>query len=113
MSVCDRYRGHHIPLNGVAIKMITILTIKKYRKSSGNYDSYLIFNLEQFFHCHLFVLGDPPGSVHTPEAAATAVLVEKNVIKLDVDKGDAWRQHFIMTVSSDSASEEEPQGQQL
>lgn len=75
-------------------------------KSPGNYDSYLIFNLEQFLHRHLFVLGDPPGSVHTPEAAAATVLVEEDVIELDLHKGGAWRQHLIMTLSTNSASEE-------
>lgn len=102
----DGYRSHHIPLNGVAIKMITILTIKKYMKSPGNYDSYLIFNLEQFFHRHLFVLGDPPGSVHTSEAAAATVLVEVDIIELDLHERGAWRQHLIMTLSTNSASEE-------
>lgn len=104
----DGYRSHHIPLNGGAIKMITILTIKKYiMKSPGNYDSYLVFNLEQFFHCHLFVLGDPPGSVHAPEAASATVLVEEDIIELDLHEGGAWRQHLIMTLSADSASEKD------
>ncbi len=86
--------------------MITTLTIKKYiMKSPGNYDSYLVFNLEQFFHCHLFVLGDPPGSVNASEAAAAAVLVEVDIIELDLHEGGAWRQHLIMTLSTDSASE--------
>ena len=98
------------PLNGVAIKMITTLTIKKYMKSPSNYDSYLVFNLEQLFHCHLFVLGDPPGSVHTSEAATAAVLVEVDVIKLDLHEGGAWRQHLIMTLSNNSASEEDHRG---
>lgn len=101
----DGCRSHYIPLNEVAIKMITILTIKKYMKSTGNYDSYLIFNLEQFFHRHLFVLGDPPGSVHTSKAAATTVLVEVDVIELDLHEGGAWRRHLIMTLSTKSASE--------
>lgn len=79
----DGYRSHHIPLNGLAIKMITILTIKKYMKSSGNYEPYLIFNLEQFFHRHLFVRGDPLGSVNASEASAATSLVEQNVVKLD------------------------------
>ena len=104
MTMSDTYGSHHIPLNGAAIKMITTLTIKKYMKSSGNYDSYLVFDLEQLFHRHLFVLGDPPGSVHTPEAATAAVLEENNVIKLDMHEGGAWRQHLIMTLSSNSAS---------
>lgn len=91
--------------NGVAIKMITILTIKKYMKSPSNYDSYLIFNLEQFFHCHLFVLGDPTGSVHAAKAAAATVLVEEDIIKLDLHEGGAWRQHLIMALSTNSASE--------
>lgn len=101
----DGHRSHHIPLNGVAIKMITILTIKKYMKSPGNYDSYLVFNLEQFFHCHLFVLGDPSCSVHTSEAAAATVLIEEDIIKLDLHEGGAWRQHLIMALSTNSASE--------
>lgn len=113
MTMSDGYRSHYIPLKwGVAIKMITTLTIKKYMKSRGNYDSYLVFNLEQFFHCHLFVLGDPPGSVHTPEAAAATVLVEADVIKLDLHKGAAWRQHLIMTLSTDSAPEGEITGRE-
>lgn len=74
-------------------------------KSPGNYDSYLVFDLEQFLHRHLFVLGDPPGSVHTPEAAAAAVLVEVDVIELDLHEGGAWRRHLIMTLSTSSASE--------
>lgn len=73
-------------------------------KSPGNYDSYLVFNLEQFFHCHLFVLGDPPGSVHTPKAAAATVLVKKDVIKLDLHEGGTGRRHLIMTLSTNSAS---------
>lgn len=73
-------------------------------KSPGNYDSYLVFNLEQLFHCHLFVLGDPPGSVHTPEAAAATVLIENDVIKLDLHEGGTGRRHLIMTLSTDSAS---------
>ena len=85
--------------------MITILTIKKYMKSPGNYDSYLVFDLEQFLHCHLFVPGDPPGSVDTPEAAAAAVLVEVDVIERDLHEGGAWRRHLIMTLSTNSASE--------
>lgn len=84
--------------------MITTLTIKKYIKSPGNYDSYLAFNLEQFFHCHLFVLGDPPGSIHTSEAAAATVLVEDDVIKLDLHEGGAGRRHLIMTLGTNSAS---------
>lgn len=71
-------------------------------KVPGNYDSYLVFNLEQFFHCHLFVLGDPSGSVHASEAAAAAVLVEEDVIKLDLHEGSAWRQHLIMALGTDS-----------
>lgn len=106
----DWYRSHHIPLNGVAIKMITIMTIKKYMKRLGNYDSYLVFNLEQLFHCHLFVLGDPARSVHTSEAAAAAVLIEKDVIKLDLHEGGAWRQHLIMALSNSSAPEGESEG---
>lgn len=74
-------------------------------KVPGNYDSYLIFNLEQFFHCDLFVLGDPSGSVHAPEAAAAAVLVEEDVIKLDLHEGGAWRQHLIMALDTGSPSE--------
>lgn len=106
----DWYRSHHIPLNGVAIKMITIMTIKKYMKRLGNYDSYLVFNLEQLFHCHLFVLGDPSRSVHTSKAAAAAVLVEEDVIKLDLHEGGAWRQHLIMALSNSSAPEGESEG---
>lgn len=71
-------------------------------KVPGNYDSYLVFNLEQFFHCHLFVLGDPSGSVHASEAAAAAVLVEEDVIKLDLHEGSAWRQHLIMALGTGS-----------
>lgn len=110
MTMSDGYRSHHIPLNGVAIKMITVLTIKKYMKSPSNYDSYLVFNLEQLFHCHLFVLGDPPGSVHTSKAAAAAVLVEVDIIKLDLHEGGAWRQHLIMTLSTNSGPERGSQG---
>lgn len=73
--------------------------------SPGNYDSYLIFNLEQLFHCHLFVLGDPSCSVHTPKAAAAAVLMEDDVIELDLHEGGAWRQHLIMAPSTNSPSE--------
>lgn len=73
-------------------------------KSPGNYDSHLVFDLEQFLHRHLFVLGDPPGSVHTSEAATAAVLVENDVIELDLHEGGTWRQHLIMTLSSNSAS---------
>lgn len=68
-------------------------------KSPGNYDSYLVFNLEQFFHCHLFVLGDPSCSVHTSEAAAATVLIEEDIIKLDLHEGGAWRQHLIMALT--------------
>lgn len=71
----------------------------------SNYDFYLVFNLEQFLHRHLFVLGDPPGSVHTPEAAAATVLEEEDVIELDLHEGGAWRRHLIMTLSTNSASE--------
>lgn len=101
----DGYRSHHIPPKWVAIKMITTLTIKKYMKSPSNYDSYLIFNLEQFFHCHLFVLGEPSGSVHAAEAAATAVLIEEDITKLDLHEGGGWRQHLIVALSTNSASE--------
>lgn len=106
MTMSDGYRSQHSPLNGVAIKMITTLTIKKYMKNPGNYDSHLVFNLEQLFHRHLFVLGDPPGPVHASEAAATAVLVEDDVIELDLHEGGAMRRHLIMTLSTDSASED-------
>lgn len=75
-------------------------------KSPGNYDSYLIFNLEQFLHRHLFILGDPPGSVHTPEAAAAAVLVEEDVGELDLHEGGARRQHLVMTLGTKIASVE-------
>lgn len=100
----DGCRSHHIQLNGEAITMIITLTIKKYMKSPGNYDSYLVFNLEQFFHCHLFVLGDPPGSVDASEAAAATVLIEVDVIELDLHEGGAWRRHLIMTLSTNLAS---------
>lgn len=70
-------------------------------KVPGNYDSYLIFNFEQFFHCHLFVPGDPSGSVHASEAAAAAVLVEVDVIELDLHEGGAWRRHLIMALGTD------------
>lgn len=73
-------------------------------KSPGNYDSYLVLNLQQFFHSHLFVLGDPPGSVHTPKAATATVFVEENIVKLDLHEGGAWRRHLIMTLSTSSAS---------
>lgn len=72
----------------------------------GNYDSYLIFNLEQLFHRNLFVLGDPSGSVNASEAAAAAVLVEDDVIKLDLHEGGPWRQHLIMALGTGSPSEE-------
>lgn len=75
-------------------------------KVPGNYDSYLIFNLEQLFHGDLFVLGDPSGSVNAPEAAAAAVLVELDVIKLDLHEGGAGRQHLIMALGSSSPVEE-------
>lgn len=75
-------------------------------KVPGNYDSYLIFNLEQLFHGNLFVLGDPSGSVNAPEAAAAAVLVEEDVIKLDLHEGGAGRQHLIMALGSSSPLEE-------
>lgn len=84
--------------------MIATLTIKKFMKSLGNYDSYLTFDLEQLFHRHLFVLRDPPGSVHAPEAAAAAVLVEADVIKLDLHEGGTERQHLIITLSPNSTS---------
>ena len=76
-------------------------------KSHSNYDSYLIFNLQQFFHCHLFVLRYPPGPVHTAKAATTAVLVEEDVIELDLHEGRAERRHVIMTLSTNTASEED------
>lgn len=75
-------------------------------KVPGNYDSYLIFNLEQLFHCNLFVLGDPSGSVNAAEAAAAAVLVEEDVIKLDLHEGAAGRQHLIMALGTKSPSVE-------
>lgn len=75
-------------------------------KSPGNYDSYLVFNLEQFLHRHLFILGDPPGSVHTPEAAAAAVLVEEDIVELDLHEGGARRRHLIVTLGTKSASVE-------
>lgn len=73
-------------------------------KVPSNYDSYLIFNLEQLFHRNLFVLGDPSGSVNAPEAAAAAVLVEEDVIKLDLHEGGAGRQHLIMALGTSSPS---------
>lgn len=102
----DAYRSQHILLNGRPIKMITLQTIKKYMNVPDNCDSYLIFNLEQFFHGHLFVLGDPSGSIHTSEAATTTILIKEDVIKLDLHEGGAWRQHLIMALSTNSASEE-------
>lgn len=75
-------------------------------KVPGNYDSYLIFNLEQLFHCNLFVLGDPSGSVNASEAAAAAVLVEEDVIKPDLHEGGAGRQHLIMALGTKSPAEE-------
>lgn len=72
-------------------------------KSSGNYDSYLVFNLEQLFYGHLFVPGDPPGSVHAPEAATAAVLIEEDVIELDLHEGGAGTRHLIMKLSTSSA----------
>lgn len=95
----------NIPVNGVAIKMITTLTIKKNMKGEGNYDSYLVFNLEKFLHCHFSVLGDPSGSVHTSETAAATVLIEEDVIELDLHEGGAWRQHLIMALSNNAGSE--------
>lgn len=77
-----------------------------YVKTSGNNDdSYLFFDLEQLFYCHLFVLGDPLGSVHASEAPATAVLVEEDVIKPDLHERRSRRRHLIMMLSSNSASE--------
>lgn len=109
-AMSDGPRSHRIPLNGGgAIKVITLQTIKKKKKDMkvpGNYDSYLIFNLEQLFHGNLFVLGDPSGSVNAPEAAAAAVLVEVDVIKLDLHEGGAGRQHLIMALGSSSPLEE-------
>lgn len=75
-------------------------------KVPGNYDSYLVFNLEQLFHGNLFVLGDPSGSVNASEAAAAAVLVEEDVIKPDLHEGGAGRQHLIMALLTNSPSEE-------
>lgn len=85
----DGPRSHRSILNGGAIKAITLQTIKKKKdmKVLSNYDSYLIFNLEQLFHRHLFVLGDPSGSVNASEAAAAAVLVEEDVVELDLHEG--------------------------
>lgn len=86
--------------------MIIILTIKKKKKkkkklyekaAAGNYDSHLVFDLEELFHCHLFVLRDPPGSVDAAETATAAVLVEVDVIELDLHEGGAERRHLIMT----------------
>lgn len=74
-------------------------------KVPSNYDSYLVFNLEQLFHRHLFVLGDPPGSVNASEAAAAAVLVEEDVVKLDVHEGAAGRRHLILALGTGSPSE--------
>lgn len=82
--------------------MIATLTIKKFMKSLGNYDSYLTFDLEQLFHRHFFVLRDPPGSVHAPEAAAAAVLVEVDVIKLDLHEEGTERRHLITTLRHNS-----------
>lgn len=73
----------------------------------GNYDSYLVFNLEQLFHSHLFVLGDPPGAVHAPEAAPATVLVENDVLELDFHEGGAGRRHLIMTLSTNLATGED------
>lgn len=77
------------------------------KSSSNNDDSYLFFNLEQFLYCHLFVLGDPPGSVYAPEAAAAAVLVEEDVIEPDLHESCSGRRHLIMTLGSSSTSEED------
>lgn len=65
--------------------------------------TYLVFNLEQLLHRHLFILGDPSGPVHAAEAAAAAVLVEEDVIELDLHEGAARRQHLIMALGSSSA----------
>lgn len=109
MGVCDEWRAQKSPYPskwGGQLKWLLHRQLKKDMKVPGNYDSYLIFNLEQLFHCNLFVLGDPSGSVNASEAAAAAVLVEDDVIKLDLHEGGAGRQHLIMALGTNSPSEE-------
>lgn len=58
---------------------------------------YLFVNLQELLHSHFFVPGYPQGSVDTPKAASSTVLIEDQVLMLYLHKRRARGRHGILT----------------